>query len=187
MIKLSMVGENFWEVHPMLKYRSPFVEIFNAFEDREESSKRAWAVCLFTDTSSDFRNMEEKIRANEIETYFLKEKGALSEEIMKFAIKAYPEAVLSENQQYLKIWGDKIRERAKFISDAEYTLDEYDTNDQGRTILVKGSADQLDKMLVNSPKILETFDKYSDKVKAEAGKGRVKGGRGESLSEQKKI
>ena len=187
MIKLDMISENFWHVHPMLKYRPPFVEIFETYPDENLSSNRAWAVCLFADVNSDFRNMAEHIRKLEIEKYFLKEENALSDPLMLKVIGEYPEAIMSENEQYLKIWGDKIRDRAKFISNTIYTLDSYAVNDQGREVTVKGTADQLDKMLIGSPKVLETFDKYSEKVKAEAGKGRVKGGRGESLSEQKRL
>ena len=81
---------------------------------------------------------------------------------------------------YLVQSENKMRERQKFIDKTEYTLDYLDDNGRPQ----KGTATQLDKMMVDSDKIYERHEKLKALYEKSEEDGHVFGGRTESASEQ---
>ena len=82
----------------------------------------------------------------------------------------------------LRVLEKKLAERAKFIMDAEYTWDSFkDVN--GKPVMQKGTADQLDRMFERTDKINGLIIRAMDAIKSSVGTGQVKGGGQESLSD----
>ena len=82
----------------------------------------------------------------------------------------------------LRILEVKLADRAKFIMDADYTWDEYEERN-GKAVLKKGTADQLDRMFERTDKINGLIIRAMDALKTVEGSGEVKGGGHESLSD----
>jgi hypothetical protein len=64
----------------------------------------------------------------------------------------------------------------------EYTMDDFEEVN-GRQVMRKGTADQLDKMFANSDKIFTQDKKAMDDLKLSADGGESKGGGETSLSD----
>ena len=149
---------NFWDQKPLLKTISPFKEFYK--KDRSaksvESSKIMWAIALKNHPNSDLYNIPEKEEL--ISKDFLnspKFKWGNYEELET----AFINICMTQAQKSLHEWNVTMIKRDKFIKKQDFTLDEYVDNGAGKMVLVKGTADQLDKMLANTPKLYETYTK----------------------------
>lgn len=81
----------------------------------------------------------------------------------------------------------KLTERTQFIMDTPYTIDAMVNKGSGDTpkmVLVKGTAEQLDKMFTNTDKITSLITKAMENLRAATGQGTVKGGQMESLGDK---
>lgn len=178
-INLDLIEQDFWETYPALKYKNPFSKIANL---KTNSSKTMWAICLFIDINSPWRTMDEEARKEEIiQSYIPEDKKVFENPLVLSVIEEYPNAIMSEAERAFYRWGNKLRQRFDFIDKIEYTLDEYD--EEGK--LIKGTASQLDKMLADTHKLFQEYEKIEKTMIAENQKGRIKGGREETLSEKK--
>ena len=79
---------------------------------------------------------------------------------------------------------NKVTDRARFIKGTKYSLDFFD-EETGKP--KKGTADQLDKMLLNTSKIYDQFEVIRSKISKETSKGHLRGGATESASETGEI
>ena len=82
----------------------------------------------------------------------------------------------------------KLVERTNFIMNTPYTIDGYTepTEEQPKSFLIKGTADQLDKMFANTEKINALITKSIENLRAASGQGVTKGGQMESLGDKAK-
>lgn len=81
----------------------------------------------------------------------------------------------------------KLMERTQFIMETPYTIDSMvnkSTNENPKMVLVKGTAEQLDKMFTNTDKITSLITKAMENLRAASGQGTVKGGQMESLGDK---
>jgi hypothetical protein len=76
----------------------------------------------------------------------------------------------------------KVVERTQFITDTKYTTDEYVLKGN-KNVLVKGTADQLDKMFTNTDKINGLIQKAMSDLKSSEGTAVGKGGQNQSLGD----
>ena len=81
----------------------------------------------------------------------------------------------------------KLVERTNFIMMTPYTIDSTTTGGteaNPKQVLVKGTAEQLDKMFANTEKINALITKSMENLRAAAGQGVTKGGQLESLGDK---
>lgn len=78
----------------------------------------------------------------------------------------------------------KLIERTDFIMRTPYSIDRWDRKDDGaKMVLIKGTAEQLDKMFANTEKINTLIQKGMEALLASEGQGIAKGGGKESLGD----
>lgn len=171
---------NFWEFNP--QYKIIFKDIYSKDKsrDKEKSSKFMWGLLLYTHPKSDF--------------YLLPDKDTLiARDILgepKFdwnkqieVIKRIQDISLTQAEKSLVVWDETLKKRDKFIHSQEFTLDQYIEDDNGKQKLMKGTADQLDKMLANTVKLYDEYNKILKQLTEEETK-KGKGNKPLSLSDE---
>ena len=174
---------NFWEHHPNFKSIREFRELrrLDKSKDKDKSSRIMWAIALCKDKhiENTWRNEDDDDRLPLLAEDIIGDKDfdwGTVEDLMYI----YEQRVLTKAERDLVQSENKMRERQKFIDKTEYTLDYLDDNGKPQ----KGTATQLDKMMVDSDKIYERHEKLKALYEKSEEDGHVFGGRTESASEQ---
>lgn len=189
LIKSWNTDLNFWELNPLMKTIGEFKDLFNndKSKNKVDSSKVMWAIALLIDPNENnvWRNVTEDEKKLLIKEDFLEDKKFFWEDpfIVKL-IEKYIHHCLTHSEKELLIYEEKLIQRAKFIKETDFTLDYYAENDKGTISLKRGTADQLDKMLLNTKKIFDQVKETKAMIKLEADQGNLKGGAQESASEK---
>lgn len=176
--------ENFWQINPSFLTIKKFKEFYNSDKTKEKakSSQVMWAIAFLIDPHTDnpWKNLANEDKRNLIYTDYYKINWDDYEEL----IDEYYNRCLTPAERNLFDIIEKMNERAKFIKNTEYSLDQYEEMD-GKTKLVKGTAVQLDKMVVDTKKIYEQLDQIQQMVNKEnTDNGKTKGGMQESAAEK---
>jgi hypothetical protein len=176
--------ENFWSLNPMFKT----IKVFKRFYDHDKTKRKApsskvmWGVAMLLDPNEEntWRNlsMEEKKELIASDVIEDKKFDWESGEILEL-IDTYEKHALTATERSLRELEIKLLERAAFIRKTEYTLD---TVVDGK--IFKGTAAQLDKMVVETDKIYTQIEKMKERLHKEALSGTLKGGAAESASEK---
>ena len=186
-------NENFWSLHPtMLTVKS-----FKAFHDKDktkgkaESSKIMWAIALLIDPNEQntWRNVGITDKLNLIAEDHIGDKDFNWEhpEILELR-EEYENRCLTIAEKQLIRLEKKMTQREEFISKTPYSLDYYEENPKtGKVTTVKGTATQLDKMVIDSGKIYDQLEAIKDKIAKETNSGALRGGAEESASEKGEI
>lgn len=182
--KIWNTDENYWALNPIMKTIKVFREFYeqDKSKGKEKSSKIMWAIALYKDPNeaNPWRNTSEADKKLLISEDFLRDKKFEWEDsVISSLISIYEEFCLTIAEKELVRYEKKLSQRGDFINETDYSLDEYD-EDTGK--VVKGTADQLDKMMVNTVKIYEQYDVIKAMISKEAGTY-VKGGSKESAGE----
>lgn len=183
------IDENYWQLHPVMKT----IRVFKNLHDKDkskgkaQSSKLMWAIALYVDPHEDnvWRNSEEDERKMLISSDYLDDKGFNWDhpEIQEMC-DTYRYHCLSIAEKELIAYEQKLVERGKFIMQTPYTLDYFDEV-TGKP--KKGTAGQLDTMLVNSGKLFDQLEEIKSKIAQESAEGHLRGGAAESLAESGRI
>lgn len=178
--------ENYWSLHPQMKTIKVFRDLFERDKKKSkgESSTMMWAIALLVDPheQNPWRNTNPLDRAKLIaEDYIGDENFPWGDKDIVNLIEVYKNHCLTAGERALIEMEEKLTDRARFISDTSYSMDYYD-EESGK--VKKGTADQLDKMMVNSLKIYEQLEKIKEMMDKESIEGHGKGGAVESASEQ---
>ena len=172
-------GNNFWEYNP--QYMIIFKDFYNKdkSKNKEKSSTILWAIFLLIHPRSEFYNLPDKevILARD----FIKDTSFKWENYSDIIGKV-EQISLSQAEKSLVSWDKTLKKRDQFIHAQEFTLDYY--NEDGR--VVKGSADQLDKMLANTNKLYQEYFKILKDLKEEEDK-RGRGNKIKSLTDSGEI
>ena len=177
--------ENYWSLHPQMKT----VELFKELHDRDRSKKKTessmmmWAIALFVDPheQNPWKTIDPTNRAKLIADEYLGDsKFPWEASDIQELIEEYKERCLSVAEKALIQLEKKIADRANFIDKTSYSMDYY-SEDTGKVI--KGTADQLDKMMANTVKIYQQLEQVKDMLDKEAIEGQTRGGVQESASE----
>lgn len=179
------VEENYWLMNPAMTSIKLFRDLKDAdkSKDKKKSSKLMWAIALHCDPheKNPWKNVSREDKRDLIAFEYLEnEKFDWEDDSVVQLIDTYDKKCLSIAERELVELEDKVKDRAKFIKGTRFTLDSFDEN-SGR--VVKGTADQLDKMLLNTSKIYDQFDSIREKIAKESAKGHLRGGATESASE----
>lgn len=167
----------FWEIYP--QYKTLFNDFYKAdkTKNKERSSKIMWAIVLYIHPLSDFYNIPNKDR------YLAK--GVIGDN--KFRFEDYKDlmdlakdSIFTVAIKALDDWNLMMIKRDKFTKSQDFTLDgyQYDENEQpvlnkfGKPMIIKGNAEQLDKMLANTAKLYQDYQKVLDQLKQEKVKSK---------------
>lgn len=183
--KLWNVDENYWLLNPIMKTFKAFKDFYeqDKSKNKEKSSKIMWAIALYSDPNeaNPWRNSSDSDKKELIATDFLGDKKFEWEDsYIANLINCYEENCLTRGERELVRFESKLTDRGNFIHETNYSLDDYD-EDSGK--IIKGTADQLDKMMVNTIKIYEQYDLIKAMISKESGI-HIKGGAKESAAEQ---
>jgi hypothetical protein len=168
-------GINYWDVDTQLTTIEPFKSLYkkDSSKKKDHSSQMMWAVAFYIDPQSKLVNYasaeKQIVISNDIVTI------KIDWDKLSVYIEAYANLYLTQIQRSLANWKYKLEERDKYLIGLPYSelgLDE---------------ASKLDKLLSDTPKLFEQYFKMEEALKEEISKGLNKGGRKESLSEQKLI
>lgn len=180
---------NYWDLHPTLKTIKVFRDYYEADKSKkkEKSSKILWAIALHIDPNekNPWRNTNPLDRKNLINIDYLQDPTFdwNNIQILELSNK-YKELCLSTAEKSLVEFEEKLADRAKFISETKYTLDYYEENSKsGKLTIIKGTADQLDRMMVNTAKIYDQLDIIKQQLAQETIDSIGKGGNVESAGE----
>lgn len=184
---------NFWELNPALAIISPFNVLYNQdkSKDRVDSSKTMWCI-FFNNEPDETINIYFRIPSEEREA-MLKEvfhKDLNFEELRSYE-EAFRKICLTSIQKDLLLEKEALHERAIFLRDTKYSLDEYETVTVGnrvQRITLPGTAKQLDAMKKATESIMKNFERIEEKYfESKRNDNRVFGGRVQSASEKKLI
>lgn len=184
---------NYWEMNPIMRTFKIFNDLYESdkAKKKNKSSKLMWAIALLVDPAqgNPWRNVNPVDRKVLIKDEYLNNPQFNWEDSSVVElVEAYREKCLSPAEKSLIELEDKLAQRARFLAQTEYVFDSYEINDKtGKPILIKGNAEQLDKMLANSEKIYKQLatikkDLFDESVAA----GQVEGGGKESPSDARK-
>lgn len=181
--------DNFWETNPAFKS----IGVFRDFYDEDTSKGKAtssqlmWAVAFLLDPHHDnpWKNLSEDDKKMLIRDDFLK-KDVFDWKAIDHIVKEYYNRVLTMAEKDFYELMEKMHERKEFIKNTPYSLDAYELNEEtGKKKLVKGTAAQLDKMVVDTIKLYEQLELVKQKIeKQQQIDGETKAGMQESATEK---
>jgi hypothetical protein len=161
---------NFWEFNTQLMEVPVFKKLYKA--DRSNSKKASsdlmWAIALINHPKSDLYHIvgkEEKvsesilgISAKALDSYWADKKDLVEEFI---------NASTTQAERSLADWCEYMKKRDIYLKNTRYYFDEYKTDSDGNNILsktgqevlLKGTAEQLDKAWLASKAMWADYDK----------------------------
>lgn len=177
---------NFWEINPIFKTIKIFRDLYDSDKSKkkDKSSQLMWAIALLIDPNEAnvWKNVAENEKRQLIAEEYLEDKKFKWEDYQEL-LDVYEERCLTIAEKELVRFERKLVDRGDFINKTKYSLDEYEENN-GRTKLVKGTAEQLDKMMIATSKLTEQLSIIKDMLKQEQTEGRGRGGAAKSASEK---
>lgn len=177
---------SFWECFPYMKDVPFFKKLYkeDRSKDKNKSSKVMWYLTLYLDLDSDFYSLDVKEKYPVIcDTLGLDVKEYLGSQeelsLLEHRFEDFIDTVITADIRSLE---NKLRERKDFIQKTPYSLDEMVYPDEGKPYLKKGTAAQLDKMMVETKNIHEEIRKLREAARNEQSE-QGKGGRESSFLE----
>lgn len=182
--------QNFWVLQPELKSISPFKAHYkkDRSKNKHMSGKFMWFVAFCVDPKSPLISLPlegENGRLVRVSIDYMEDADFYDNNAVALdeLMEGYKELTETPAVKSLRIWEQKMRERDQFLMDTEYTLGTI--GDKGS--YVGGTADTLDKMMANTPKLYEQLKKIQDMVTKESSNARGLGGSKASLSDSGEI
>lgn len=175
------INNNFWEFHPAFKVVEPFKKVFSSDKSRgkKTSSNIMWSIALCYHPKSELFYLNDK----EERVFDMVKDRSFKLEDYYDLIEEFKDATLTQSQKSLVDWDNRMRSRDRFLKDASYSFDTY--NDHGK--LVKGTADQLDRMAANTAKLYSEYFKIKKELNEDEQEVKGKGGKNLSLSDSGEI
>lgn len=193
---------NFWEEFPDYKLHRTFGDFWRLNKtagNLEASSLFMWALSLCYDRKSSLFPQPEQDKWEVVSEDLFGDSEFLlklaedpeSSEKLKFQVGGTVGTLVDMFEQSidtplgisLRLLEAKLLERTQFIKATVYKMDYYETSEQGRVKLVKGTADQLDNMFARTEKINSLIQAAMNSLRSSEGTGSVKGEGRESLGD----
>lgn len=162
---------NFWEMYPQFKVG------FNEFYKQDkskgkiESSSIMWAIALYVHPDSIYAPVNPTERLDIIVKDYLINNLEFDPVIYKKEFNLFKKLLMTKKERYLHEWEKKLDERDEFLSSVGYNED---------------TAEFLDKLMLNSKRLHEQYDKALEEFQKEKVDTTGKGGAEESLRERLK-
>lgn len=173
---------NFWIMNPQLKIVFDDFYTKDKSKDKTESSKMMWAVALITDSDSKFDNLPQDDKKDLVAKDYLKN-PKFKWAIVKDLVSTYENLILTPAKRALKIWNEKVLERAEFLKKTKYNLGTIG----GKGAYVGGTADLIDKMMANTKKLYDDYQRVIKDLEEEEMQEIGKGNRVASLTDSGEI
>lgn len=177
-------GANFWETHPTLTVANPFKDIYNTDKSRKksESSLLMWFVAFCYDLESKYEVLPLDEKHEIVGEDYCGSKSYYKDnhETIDRAKLFYCKLQDSAAKRSLRRWKDKLDERDEFIAKTKFTIDHY--NEEGK--LIKGTAEQLDKMLTGTAKLWADYERILKTMSEEDSTTEGRGGATPSASDE---
>jgi hypothetical protein len=186
-VELFEPGIIFWEVNQQFKIVNPFKKIYDKdkSKNKKESSTSMWFIAHCYDMNSKFYRLPTEEKHKVIAEDFCGDVNFYenNQDLLDDLIEAFINLADTPVQRAMRDLEAKIQERATFIRKTEYTLDYYEDNGKGGYITKKGTADQLDRMMANTKKLMDLFADIKKELSIEESQGTGKGGQVNSLND----
>ena len=159
---------SFWESNPQLKV--VFKDVYEADKSKSkaDSSKLMWAVALFIDTKSKFRDIPEPKREHLI-------------------IKDYnPKFTVKDSKPILDTWKSFLSPAERQLIQLERIFNEREEY-LSKLTFNKENADELEKRFGATGKLFEEYMRLKDMIAEEESEGTLKANKIESASEKGEI
>lgn len=168
---------DFWDLHPQFQIYDPFSKLFKEVEDKKLSSDMMWAIVfmLYPDEDENiFYKTSEETRKQMLQENLLSEEH-WDHELFKECYEAFPYESMTAVERALAEEKKALRKRAELIKDTELTLDSTQIVNN-KTIVVKGTASQINTLQKDALKVYENYEKIELKFNKEKAKTIKKGG-----------
>ena len=166
-VELYYKGNNFWDINPEFR----ILDVFNNFytkdksKNKEHSSNIMWALAFCVRRESPMYNLPDK--------WELSAKDIVKDPKFKWSdyedlVALFKSTYLTQAERSLLAWDELMSKRDKYLKEQDYYFDKYmideETGDNvrsstGRLVIVKGTAEQLDKAFAVTPKMYHDFSK----------------------------
>lgn len=184
-VELFSPDANFWECNQQFKIANPFKRLYEKDRSRnkKESSMMMWFISFVYDMNSRYYNLPEDERIAVICEDYMNDSDYYEDnkEDIEVLAEAFINLQDTPARRALRDWELKIQQRAKFIRETDYTLDYYEEDAKGKLITKKGTADQLDRMMGNTKKLFDDYQRILKDLSTEEAEDGVMGGEMESL------
>lgn len=160
---------NFWVTNPQLTALGPFKELYDldTSKDKTISSQMMWAVAFYIDAKSKFISMPDIDRQTIITKDICPSINFKNQTIITL-VDFYKETQLTQAEKSLVNFYSKLRERDTFIANTEYSID---------------NAESLDRILANTKKMYDMYEKIKEDLTKESTTITTRGGKTPSLSD----
>lgn len=168
---------DFWDLHPQYQIYDPFSKLFKEIKDNTLSSNMMWAIVymLYPDEDENiFYKTEEETRRQMLQENLLPEEH-WDNELFVECYEAFPYESMTAVERALAEEKKALRKRAQLIKDTELTLDQTQIINN-KTIIVKGTATQINTLQKDALKVYENYEKIEIKFNKEKAKSIKKGG-----------
>jgi hypothetical protein len=192
MINLFDPSVSFWDANPQFKLVNPFKDLYknDKSKDKRKSSDMMYFVALCYDISpaNKFKNLPEEEKHTLIGEDYCGDKNYFknNENVLDPLITMYCNMQDTPAMKALREWNEKMIERSKFIKDTRYGPDYIDivyTKTGEREVTVTGTWDFLDKMMVNTKKLYDDYQRILKDLSMDEGETTGKGGAALSASD----
>lgn len=187
-VKIWEPNENYWELHPVVKTIPEFNKFYSEdkSKNKDVSSRIMWAIAFYVDQheNNTWKNVLEEDKIKLIEEDYMKGyKFSFNDSKIKHLAEVYLNTCMTIPEKELYILIKKLQERSEFIKNTPYSLDYFEETDKGYK-KIKGTAEQLDKMITGTYNIYKQIDQITKNIQEDANKGATRGGVTESASEK---
>jgi len=185
LVKAWNPTENYWSLHPMMTTFLAFKEYYaqDKTKGKVESSRVMWAIAMLLDPHTDnvLRSIERGDRIRIISEDFLEAPDFdWDHTYVVELIKDYKFLALTHLERQVINFQKKLEQRDIFLDQTNYTLDSYSESSKA---VVKGTAKELDVMMINTSKLNVEYRGLTASLEAEENAGDMKGGATESAGE----
>lgn len=174
---------NIWKENPQLINISPFNKLYKRDPNNSKDMIMVWFLSEPDVDKNNFYRIPYHERLKMLKETFY-EDFDVDDELIQECLAAYPLACLSPVERALKEEIDSMTDRAKVIRTTAYTLDKTVIGANGKPMIEKGTASQIDNLRKATPKLLEVYEKLMERFLEQQNALRVKGGR--KLTEREK-
>lgn len=169
------IDENYWLLHPQMKSIKEFRDFYNKdkSKSKKDSSTIMWAIAMLVDPNemNPWRNINYGDKEKLIASDYVQDKGFKWSDY-QLIIDEYEFRCLTIAEKELVRLEKKLIERAKFIESTPYSVDYLEEDeDTGKMKLVKGTAKQLDDLLLNTEKIYKSIESIKERIVKDAYSG----------------
>jgi|SRR5687768_9637727 len=159
-------GSNFWTENPQLLIPARFGELYDADKStgKEESSKLMYAICFYIDPTEEnkFRNIPEEDRKRLIAKDFLKNVNFKWEEYEDLIEYCKDNFIITQAQRSLFNLKKELEDRDRFLNELSWDIE---------------TGDKKDKMLANTSKLYDMYDKLIKQIEKESIQTKDRGGK----------